>query len=63
MDAMTVDLIWISMAFLCGFAVLQVGLPPLIGFIGAGFILKGMGMTSGFMALEAIANIGVMVML
>jgi len=60
---MTVDLIWISMAFLCGFAVLQVGLPPLIGFIGAGFILKGMGMTSGFMALEAIANIGVMVML
>ena len=63
MDAITVDLIWISMAFFCGFAVLQVGLPPLIGFIGAGFILKGVGLTSGFMALEVIANIGVMVML
>ncbi|MEA1922530.1 MAG: cation:proton antiporter [Pseudomonadota bacterium] len=63
MGPINVDLIWISIAFLCGFAVFQVGLPPLIGFIGAGFILKGLGLTSGFMALEAIANIGVMVML
>lgn len=58
-----IDLIWISIAFLLGFAVRQVGLPPLIGFLGAGFLLNALGLTEGSLALERIADIGVMVML
>ena len=63
MTAVHIDLIWVTTAFLMGFGVRQAGLPPLIGFLGAGFLLKALGLTEGTLALERIGDIGVMVML
>ena len=56
------DILWILFAFACGFGIKQLGLPPLIGYLAAGFMLNlyGVSMTPG---LEAIADIGVTLML
>lgn len=56
------DIIWILFAFACGFAVKQLGLPPLIGYLAAGFMLNfyGASMTPG---LQEIADLGVTLML
>jgi glutathione-regulated potassium-efflux system ancillary protein KefC len=56
------DPLWISVAFLFGFAVRQVGLPPLVGFLMAGFALNAMGIEGGPM-LENIADMGVTLLL
>ena len=56
------DIIWIVFAFVCGFAVKQIGLPPLIGYLAAGFLLnfQGVGLTPG---LQEVADLGVTLML
>ena len=56
------DILWILFAFACGFGIKQLGLPPLIGYLAAGFLLNlyGVRMTDG---LQEIANIGVTLML
>ena len=56
------DILWILFAFACGFGIKQIGLPPLIGYLAAGFLLNlyGVEMTDG---LQEIANIGVTLML
>ncbi len=56
------DILWILFAFACGFGVKQLGLPPLIGYLAAGFLLNlyGVRMTDG---LQEIADIGVTLML
>jgi predicted Kef-type K+ transport protein len=56
------DILWILFAFACGFGVKQLGFPPLIGYLAAGFMLNmyGASMTAG---LQEIANIGVTLML
>lgn len=56
------DILWIVFAFACGLAVRQIGLPPLIGYLAAGFLLNvyGVSMTSG---LQVVANLGVTLML
>ena len=41
------DPLWIAVAFVLGFAARQVGLPPLVGFLVAGFVLNGFGAESG----------------
>ena len=56
------DPLWISAAFMFGFAVRQVGLPPLVGFLMAGFCLNAFGIEGGPM-LEALADLGVMLLL
>lgn len=56
------DPIWITIAFLLGFAARQAGLPPLVGFLAAGFVLKGLGVQVGEV-LEIIANLGVYLLL
>jgi len=56
------DIFWILFAFVCGLAVKQFGLPPLIGYLIAGFLLNFAGLESND-ALEAIANIGITLML
>jgi glutathione-regulated potassium-efflux system ancillary protein KefC len=58
-----IDTIWISVAFLGGILARRVNLPPLIGFLVAGFILNFSGFTKGGVALEAAANLGVMLLL
>ncbi len=56
------DILWILFAFACGFGIKQLGLPPLIGYLAAGFMLNlyGVSITPG---LQAIADIGVTLML
>lgn len=40
------DPVFLAIAFLLGFSARQVGLPPLVGFLVAGFVLKGVGFES-----------------
>jgi glutathione-regulated potassium-efflux system ancillary protein KefC len=56
------DPLWIVVAFVLGFAVRQVGLPPLVGFLAAGFVLNGMGVEGGE-TLEYISDLGVLLLL
>jgi predicted Kef-type K+ transport protein len=56
------ELIYFSVAFVCGFVILQLKLPPLIGFLVAGFILNGAGYQSTHL-LEQIASLGVTLLL
>ncbi len=58
-----INIIWVGAAFLFGFVVRQVGLPPMIGFLLAGFSLNFMGLTQGSLALDSIADMGVMLLL
>lgn len=53
----------IGLAFVLGYLVRQIGLPPLVGFLAAGFLLRGVwdvGYTEG---LGQIADLGVTLML
>lgn len=63
LDSWYLDAIWISVAFLGGLLSRKVNLPPLIGFLVAGFALNLIGFTTGGIALEAAANLGVMLLL
>lgn len=56
------DPVWLAIAFVFGFVVKQVGLPPLVGFLAAGFVLHGFGVQTTE-ALQAIADYGVMLLL
>jgi predicted Kef-type K+ transport protein len=56
------DPIWIFIAFILGFLVKQIGLPPLVGFLAAGFVLNAMGV-EGSETLNTIANFGVYLLL
>ena len=52
----------IALAFAAGFAAQLVRLPPLIGFLAAGFVLNAMGFEKT-PALDTIANLGVTLLL
>ena len=56
------DALWIAVAFACGFAVRQAGLPPLLGFLAAGFVLEGIGFQGGE-SLEYFSELGVTLLL
>jgi predicted Kef-type K+ transport protein len=56
------DPIWIAVAFTLGMAALQVGLPPLVGFLLAGFALNWAGAEGGKF-LDEIADLGVTLLL
>ena len=56
------DPLWIAVAFLLGFTVKQVGLPPLVGFLAAGFVLNIFGVEGGE-TLDRIADFGVLLLL
>jgi len=58
----TVELVWISAAFGLGLAFSRVGLPPLVGFLIAGFALNAFGLRGG-PTLEHIAHLGVLLLL
>ncbi len=53
---------WVSLAFVLGLVVRTFGLPPLVGYLGAGFILSAYGFESD-PALDAIAHAGVLLLL
>ena len=56
------DPLWILAAFLFGFVVRQIGLPPLVGFLMAGFALNAAGI-EGSPLLENVADMGVTLLL
>ena len=56
------EFIWILFAFVCGLAVKMINLPPLIGFLLAGFLLNYLGMEASS-TLDSLANIGITLML
>ncbi len=56
------DAIWIGIAFILGLAARQIGLPPLVGYLAAGFVLFGFGI-EGSETLEHFAQIGVTLLL
>lgn len=56
------DFLWILIAFLCGFTAKQINLPPLIGYLAAGFGLHAYGVVP-HANLETLANIGITLML
>lgn len=53
---------FILLAFICGFGLKLVGLPPMIGYLIAGFALNYLGFQSTD-ALQTIANLGITLML
>lgn len=56
------DFIWILFAFVCGLAVKLISLPPLIGFLLAGFALHFIGVEPTE-SLNTLANLGITLML
>ncbi len=56
------DVVWISLAFLLGLFSRMVGLPPLVGFLAAGFILNAQGLASGD-TLEKLSELGITLLL
>jgi predicted Kef-type K+ transport protein len=53
---------WLLATFLMGLLAYKIGLPPMVGFLGVGFILKAYGLESTH-ALREIADLGVTLML
>ncbi len=56
------EVLWIGAAFTFGLLGRQVGLPPLAGYLVAGFVLHGFGVEGGVL-LETVAHIGVLLLL
>ncbi|MES9946804.1 MAG: cation:proton antiporter family protein [Candidatus Thiodiazotropha sp.] len=56
------DPLWIAIAFLCGLAIRVVGLPPMVGFLLAGFMLNALGAEGGEF-LNAMADLGITLLL
>ena len=56
------DPLWIAVAYLCGFLIWQIGLPPMVGYLFAGFILSITGAIGGEF-LHEMADLGVTLLL
>lgn len=56
------DFIWILFAFICGLGMKLVSLPPLIGYLLAGFLLHFAGVTPDN-SLQTLADLGITLML
>ena len=54
--------VWIAVAFGLGLVARQAGLPPLVGFLGAGFLLNAAGVER-VPALTEVAHLGVLLLL
>ena len=56
------DVSWLAVAFVLGYAAYLVKLPPLIGFLCAGFALNALGFTGGDM-LNVLSDLGITLLL
>jgi len=56
------DVVWISLAFVLGFLAQSVMLPPLVGFLAAGFMLNYIGVDSS-LTLQKLADLGITLLL
>lgn len=62
------EALWISFAFVLGLTVKAIGLPPLVGYLAAGFVLSGLSAATDIAieatdVLEHIAHLGVLLLL
>ncbi|MEM6552594.1 MAG: cation:proton antiporter family protein [Planctomycetota bacterium] len=59
------DPIWVVIAFFVGLLVKQCGLPPMVGFLGAGFVLEAMGVVDlqESKTLAYMADLGIYLLL
>jgi glutathione-regulated potassium-efflux system ancillary protein KefC len=58
-----INSIWIGSAFLAGFIFKRLHLPPMLGFLLSGFLMNFLGLTHGSLALDKIADIGIVLLL
>jgi predicted Kef-type K+ transport protein len=56
------DPLWLSIAFISGFLIRLTGLPPLVGYLVAGFVLNLLGVESGDF-IETVSDLGVILLL
>jgi len=56
------DVVWIALAFGLGLGARQIGLPPLVGYLIAGFVLHAFGAREDAL-VEKLADIGIMLLL
>jgi glutathione-regulated potassium-efflux system ancillary protein KefC len=56
------DYIWIAVAFICGFLFKQIALPPLIGYLAAGFGLHALGVQPDA-SLQVLSDLGITLLL
>ncbi len=56
------EFIWILCAFICGLSMKMINMPPLIGFLVAGFFLNYLGVEPSA-SLDTLANVGITLML
>ncbi len=56
------DVSWIGLAFALGLLTRAIGLPPLVGFLAAGFLLNLYGVTGGAM-LQKLSDLGITLLL
>lgn len=56
------DPLWLAIAFVFGFGARRIGLPPLVGYLLAGFILYALGVEAGGF-IDEVADIGVLLIL
>lgn len=54
---------WIGSAFLFGFGFKRLNLPPMLGFLISGFLMNFLGLTGGTLALDTIADLGIILLL
>ena len=56
------DVVWIAVAFVLGLLSRAAGLPPLVGFLAAGFLMNAQGIEGGEM-LEKLSDLGITLLL
>jgi len=56
------DPLWLFVALACGFLARQIMLPPMVGFLAAGFVLHSLGVESST-SLQTLADLGVTLLL
>ena len=56
------DPLWLTAAFVLGFGAFLLRLPPMVGYLAAGFLLQALGVTGG-PVIAAVADLGVLLLL
>lgn len=59
---MAIDSLWIGIAFLLGFLMRRIKMPPMLGFLIAGFVINALSLEHGIL-LDNLADLGVMLLL